>query len=483
MRTLYKYFLNGKNYLHSMSDRFPTAEERWPRQGIVTPKRIKPSEGNKTFCMAPWTHTYLSPQMERRLCCSSREDSHNFKQYIDTIPKDKEDRPTGEINLSTLEQHWNSDYMREVRLKLMAGEEIPQCAVCNHKLLNEQVYRQHFNWLYKNKIDKAFASTDETGATTMQTESFDYRFSNLCNFSCRMCGDMLSSSWETENKKHGRGNYENYRIWGRKDIKEQLDVFHDQQIVKEFTQAVEEKRITELYWCGGEPLMWKIHWEAMKRIVELGYQDQVLARYNSNMSRINFYNYNLFDDILKHFPNWQICASIDGTGEVGEYIRTGLKYDQWLANIKYGLKFVKQQNQRMQLDLTITLPGLFDLKNMVLLSNELNIELLTKQVFNFSNDNAMAPLFMPYDIMSEIIDDVREKTIKYKNKNLNNFFGQLDEMQKQKRNNELVYDKEIYKQGQKQGKAEVERLDRIRGTDIKKILTKNKKALEWWTSI
>lgn len=480
MRTYLKHSQNWRSY---MSDRFPTAEERWPRQGIVTPKRIKPSEGNKTFCMAPWTHTYLSPQMERRLCCSSREDSHNFKQYIDTIPKDKEDRPTGEINLSTLEQHWNSDYMREVRLKLMAGEEIPQCAVCNHKLLNKQVYRQHFNGLYKNKIDKAFASTDETGATTMQTESFDYRFSNLCNFSCRMCGDMLSSSWETENKKHGRGNYENYRIWGRKDIKEQLDVFHDQQIMKEFTQAVEEKRITELYWCGGEPLMWKIHWEAMKRIVELGYQDQMLARYNSNMSRINFYNYNLFDDILKHFPNWQICASIDGTGEVGEYIRTGLKYDQWLANIKYGLKFVKQQNQSMQLDLTITLPGLFDLENMVLLSNELNIELLTKQVFNFSNDNAMAPLFMPYDIMSEIIDDVREKTIKYKNKKLNNFFGQLDEMQKQKRNNELVYDKEIYKQGQKQGKAEVERLDRIRGTDIKKILTKNKKALEWWTSI
>ena len=71
-----------------MSDRFPTADERWPRQGIVTSKRIKPSEGNKTFCMAPWTHTYLSPQMERRLCCSSREESTNFKQYIDTIPTD-----------------------------------------------------------------------------------------------------------------------------------------------------------------------------------------------------------------------------------------------------------------------------------------------------------------------------------------------------------------------------------------------------------
>jgi hypothetical protein len=90
---------------------------------------------------------------------------------------------------------------------------------------------------------------------------------------------------------------------------------------------------------------------------------------------------------------------------------------------------------------------------------------------------------MPYDIMSEIIDDVRNRTIKYNNRNLNNFFGQLDEMQKQKRNNELVYSDEEHMKGQKSGKAEVERLDRIRGTDITKILTKNKKALEWWKSI
>ena len=443
-------------------------------------KKIKPSEGNKTFCMAPWTHTYLSPQMERRLCCSSRETPENFKQYIDSV--DQTGR-TDKLHLTTLEQHWNSDYMKAVRVKLMAGEEIPQCAVCNHKLLNEQVYRQHFNWLYKHKMQEAFDSTDETGATTMKVESFDYRFSNLCNFSCRMCGDMLSSTWETENKKHGKGDYEHDRIWGRKDIKAQLEKFHDQQIVKEFTEAVEEKRITELYWCGGEPLMWKIHWEAMKRIVELGYQEQVLARYNSNMSRIDFYGKNLFDDILSHFPKFQICASIDGTGEVGEYIRTGLKYDEWLANIKYGLGFVEKKHQRMQLDLTITLPGLFDLENMVKLSNELNIELLTKQVFNFSHDNAIAPLFMPYDIMSEIIIEVKEKTIKYKNKNLSNFFRQLDEMLEQKRNNEFVYDEQTYNKGQKEGKAEIERLDRIRGTDIKKILAKNKRALEWWTSI
>ena len=38
--------------------------------------------------------------------------------------------------------------------------------------------------------------------------------------------------------------------------------------------------------------------------------------------------------ILQHFPKFQICASIDGTGEIGEYIRTGLRYNKWLENKK-----------------------------------------------------------------------------------------------------------------------------------------------------
>ena len=102
-------------------------------------KRIKPSEGNKTFCMAPWIHTYLSPQMERRLCCSSREKSTNFEQYIDTH-KSTDKKSSSELNLLTLKDHWNSEYMKKVRLKLMAGEEIPQCQVCNHKLLSVATY-------------------------------------------------------------------------------------------------------------------------------------------------------------------------------------------------------------------------------------------------------------------------------------------------------------------------------------------------------
>ena len=451
------YSRNGKNYLTSM-------------------KRIKPRDGNKTFCMAPWTHTYMSPQMERRLCCSSLEESTNFKQYIDS------DGPKGDNNLGlhSLEQHWNSDYMKGIRKDLMAGKEIPQCAVCNHKLLNAQVYRQHFNRMYSPQVDEAFEKTDDDGHTDMNVSSFDYRFSNLCSFSCRMCGDMLSSSWESENRKNGV-DYETKNLWGRKDIKEQLKQFHDQQVVKEFMEAVENKTVKEFYWCGGEPLMWKIHWEAMQRVIDLGYSDSVLARYNSNMSRIDYYGKNLFEDILSKFKYWQINASIDGTGEIGEYIRTGLDYKSWLKNMRHAKKYAKNPRD-LQLDLTVPLPGLFDLENMHELSKDLKVPLLCKKVFSFSSDNLMSPLALPRELLEEIVTGVQDRfTDKPSVFNMAYIEG-LKDLKNHKTYQEK-YGEEEYRSGLKKGKARLEYLDKIRGTDITKILAKNKKVLDWWTSI
>ena len=70
---------------------------------------------------------------------------------------------------------------------------------------------------------------------------------------------------------------------------------------KTFHPEIKKERITELYWCGGEPLMWQIHWKAMSRIVELNYADQVLARYNSNLSRINYFGKNVHGDYQSGF--------------------------------------------------------------------------------------------------------------------------------------------------------------------------------------
>jgi len=413
--------------------------------------------------MAPWTHTYLSPQTERRMCCASREPAQSFKQYIDTGNEAKEYKPL------TLKEHWNSDHMRSVRLRMMAGEELSECEVCDHKLLNTDVYRSYWNQLFRHKIDEAFDSTDETGATTMQTISFDYRFNNLCNFKCRMCGDMLSSSWEAESRKHKNWTKES-QPWMASPLREQITKFQDTQVVQEFVEAVETKTIKEIYWCGGEPLMWDMHWNAMQRIIELGFAKDVYVRYNTNLSRTSFKGTKLFD-LLPEFQDWQICSSLDGTGEVGEYIRDGLNFEQWLRNFKEGIAVAKTSRE-MRLDYTITMPGLLELKNMFDLSRELDTEILTKVMFTFSDDEVLSPLSLPTGLLHTLIDEALTYMEPLATRKQTALIDVLKNLKK----------RETFTPTKK-GKDRQEKIDKIRKQDIKKILSKDQRMLDWWTNI
>ena len=353
-----------------------------------------------TLCLAPWTHTYLSPQTERRMCCASREPAQNFEQYIDTKSG------TGRYIPVTLDQHWNSEHMKSVRRRMMAGEILPECEVCNDRLLNTDVYRSYFNRMFDHKYQDAIAMTDATGYTTMKPISWDYRFSNLCNFKCRMCGDMLSSSWESEQRQHNMIDWNNSKNnWMMPNIREQINQFQDTQIEAEFAQAVEEHRVEEVYWVGGEPLMYEQHWRYMKRIIELGDGPGMYARYNTNLSRVNYRGINLYTDILTHVKDWQICASLDGTGATGEYIRTGLDYDSWLVNFQQGLDIARHRRQ-MRIDFTLTLPGLFEVINIQRLADQLGVDVLAKVVFSFTPDIFMSPLALPRQLLDRTVDSL-----------------------------------------------------------------------------
>ena len=353
-----------------------------------------------TLCLAPWTHTYLSPQTERRMCCASREPAQNFAQYIDTAVG------TGKYIPITLEQHWNGEHMRSVRRRMLAGETLSECEVCNDQLLNTSVYRDYFWHLFQHKLSDVLESTSEDGTTTMQPVSWDYRFSNLCNFKCRTCGDMLSSAWETEQKTHGMVDWSNPKNnWMQPNIRGQIQDFQTDQVEAEFASAVEQHRVEEVYWVGGEPLMYEQHWRYMQRIVELGDGNKVYARYNTNLSRVEYKGCDLYTDLLDHLRDWQICASLDGTGVVGEYIRTGLDYDRFRLNFEAGLKHQRNRRQ-MRLDFTLTLPGMFEVGAMQNLAAEYNVELLSKVIFSFSPDIIMSPLALPRYLLDPWLDEL-----------------------------------------------------------------------------
>ena len=423
-----------------------------------------------TLCLAPWVHTYLSPQTERRMCCASREPAQNFQQYIDTASG------TGTYIPITLEQHWNSEHMQSVRRRMMAGEQLPECEVCNDQLLNTDVYRTYFWHLFKHKYSDAMAATDKDGYYEPLPVSWDYRFSNLCNFKCRTCGDMLSSAWETEQKQHDMINWSNPKnLWMRDDVKQQIEKFQDSVVEQEFSQAVEQHRVEEVYWVGGEPLMYEQHWRYMQRIIELGDGLRVYARYNTNLSRVDYRGINLYRDILSGLRDWQICASLDGTGTIGEYIRTGLDYDRWLENFR-GAIAIQRHPRQVRIDFTLTLPGMFEVGSITELAQQLGVDVLAKVIFSFSPDIVMSPLALPRHLLDPWLDELIAQTS-----------GAMQAVLMQLKNRPTFEEQwpDQYQQLLAQGKARVLQLEQIRTQKITMtdILSARPDVLKWWMNI
>ena len=56
------------------------------------------------------------------------------ESLVDAKQKELQAIEDYKANIVTLKEHWNSPYMMDIRKKLMAGEKIPQCDVCNDNL-------------------------------------------------------------------------------------------------------------------------------------------------------------------------------------------------------------------------------------------------------------------------------------------------------------------------------------------------------------
>ena len=263
--------------------------------------------------------------------------------------------------------------------------------------------------------------------------------------------------------------------WMRTDIRESIAQFQSDQIEAEFGLAVEQHRVEEIYWVGGEPLMYEQHWRYMKRIIELGDGDKLYARYNTNLSRIDYRGSNLYLDILQNIRDWQICASLDGTGATGEYIRTGLSYPLFLDNFRQGIKIATNPRQ-MRLDFTLTLPGMTEVDRMNALAAELGVEMLTKVIFSFSPDIIFSPLALPRELLDPWVDELAGRSA-----------GAMRDVLLQLKTRPTFEEQwpDSYQEGLRKGKACVLRLEQIRTQTVTMtdILGSRPDVLEWWMQI
>jgi sulfatase maturation enzyme AslB (radical SAM superfamily) len=430
----------------------------------------------KYLCTAPWTHTYVSPQGERRLCCASREDSDFQKQYIDT----GEQNPEPIFNPISIKDHWNSEYMKDIRKRMMDGEAIPQCVVCNENVLNLHTYRSYFtDTLFPHKIQELIDTTDDTGYTTMVPVSYDYRLSNLCNFKCRMCGDQLSSSWEAENKVNDRLQDEPWLI---PNNRRKITNFQKEVLEEELQAAVDEDVIEEIYWVGGEPLMWERHWTIMDQLKDSKRKKEITIRYNTNLSRVDYKKYNLFD-MLEGFKAMNICASIDGAGAIGEYIRTGIKWDDWLDNFKRGIYLNEQYgDDGMVFDVTLTTPGLFGLKDLFDVVTELDVKSYFKFTYGFTPNVLMCPDALPKSIVEPYCNELIEYMESRKTEKTQVYIDSLKNLIERKSFDEQ-WEGDDLKYGMRNGKENLLFLEKIRDQELTFREILNEPGKEWWDGI
>ena len=261
---------------------------------------------SKTFCVFPWNHLHVTPIGTAAPCCIANSCNDHTGM--------------GDAKTLGLMDLVNSDKMKQLRLDMLNGVESTECTKCyQHESSGINSFRQEGLQLYPETVEDALNTNNDGSVSEFSMKYFDMRFSNLCNFKCRTCGQEYSSQWEQENNKH---NVEYALTFPKGANKELLQDVIDQV-----------SNLEKAYFAGGEPLIMEEHYLLLEEMIRQNKTDVALV-YNSNISNLNYKNKDLIS-LWKHFSKHvQVYASVDHVKERAEYIRHGTDWALIENNIK-----------------------------------------------------------------------------------------------------------------------------------------------------
>ena len=273
--------------------------------------------------MAPWVNIGVNPNGDYTLCCVSLEFDESYPsvenpygQQLEFFDSDKEsDLYIGSVHDNTLEEIWNSENMKSIRIKMLKGEPVGSCEACyySESICGSSERTRYENQYYGSHKDKIL-QTKPDGSIPFEPVEWDLRLTNTCNFKCRDCGSGLSSSWEEESKKL---NVDMHPL--------KID---EQKVLDELEPLYDS--VEEIYFAGGEPLISDHHYHIIDKLLEKDRYPTI--RYNTNLSTLTYKGRDIIG-IWKNFPNIELYVSFDGIGKRGELIRKGFDSKRFIKNI------------------------------------------------------------------------------------------------------------------------------------------------------
>ena len=286
---------------------------------------------SNTFCPLPWIHLATRPNGDVRLCCTANASGAGDEDIKD-VGLVKADGKVMNLQTSSIAEVWNSDYMKSVRLQMLANIVPSSCTKCFEEEAQGIVSKRQWEtviWKERLNVDSIVNRTQSDGSLPVDIPYFDLRLGNLCQLKCIMCSPHDSSSWIKEWKLQ----YPKYKtIELKQDQSWDSDFDYTWYKKGSFLNEMKSQAssIRELYFAGGEPLLIPEHYKILEFMVETGAAQDCILRYNSNGLELPE---KLFE-LWSHFKQVKFNFSVDAFGARNDYIRYPSKWEDVVANLK-----------------------------------------------------------------------------------------------------------------------------------------------------
>ena len=301
-----------------------------------------------TFCVIPWVHLAIDTKGSYRLCCNQSylDEDLNDGGYIDHLYYSYE---------TSVEDAWNSDEYKNIRIKMLNGERIPPCRKCyREEAMGIKSARMVNNENYLSSLDEL----DPRGhCSTNKIKYVDVRLGNKCNLKCRMCSPHSSDQWISDERKTGVRHISNKVL----NSLENMDWFSKDYFWDNLLSVMDN--VTLLYFSGGEPALFGDEQSKLfKKCIEKGISKNIVLRYNTNLT----IPLDRFFESWKEFKEVRINCSIDGFDKINDYIRYPSKWKQIESTLKSIYNYSQDPNYNISMIVMTTVQmynifGLIDL--------------------------------------------------------------------------------------------------------------------------
>jgi len=264
-----------------------------------------------TFCILPWVNLKLTNLGEFMPCCV----------YKDVI-KDNNNNKFNVNNTTQIESVYNSADLNMLRQSFVNGEMPIKCSDCwNLEMSNAESQRIRSNTTFKTSIHKINFEAPNIDNIL----SVDIGLGISCNLKCRICSPFASSKILNEEVKHSTSIE---IINNLKSTKfNSTYITRNKNFWNIFNSVI--PTLTSIDFYGGEPLYIKSHLQFLKKIIALGYSNNINIHYNTNATTIP----NNIIPIWNKFNKIDIAFSIDDIKDRFEYQRSGAKWNTVEQNI------------------------------------------------------------------------------------------------------------------------------------------------------